>query len=274
MAAAALALDAGAPWWRPHAALVPLLAGPDALAALNRAASEVGAVSGGDRPLCFGSADAAAGTPYETHIFATGEVPTRANAHDLFNALMWLAMPRFKRALNARQAKQLAAAGAEPGRRGAERDAATLLDESGVLLACRDAHVAAALAAHDWHEAFVVRRAAWGDTVHAVVCGHALLEKLQRPYKAITAHALVLDLALASPDGARARVALDAAAARRVNTTALAPRDLQPLPVLGIPGWSADNRDAVFYADRTVFRPARGAAAAGAGAEQRMETPS
>jgi hypothetical protein len=27
-----------------------------------------------------------------------------------------------------------------------------------------------------------------------------------------------------------------------------------PLPIMGLPGWSADNENPVFYADKSVFR--------------------
>ncbi len=298
---AARTVDAAAPWWRAYAPLLPLLHATDVRTALDEAASAGRLRSGGDRPLRFVTADAAGATPYEAHIHATGEVPTRDNLHDLFNALMWLALPHFKRTLNALQARALADAarcgtdGATDGAangvsdgvtnctsdgvtnctsdgvtncvtatatgRGATRDAATLLDENGLLLACGDAEVAAALARHDWHAAFVTRRAAWGTRVQALVCGHALLEKLQHPYKAVTAHALVLDCA-APTDAPGLCAALDAAAARRLGAAPPRPRDLQPLPVLGIPGWWADNEQADFYADRAVFRPARGASGA------------
>ena len=253
-------IGATAPWWRAHAPLLPLLRAADARAALDGAARARDLRSGGDQPLRFVAPDAAGASAYEAHIHATGEVPTRANAHDLFNALMWLALPRFKRALNALQGRALsdarrAAAPAAAGR-GATRDAATLLDENGLLLACADEKVAAALARHDWHTAFVTRRAAWGVHVQAVACGHALLDKLLRPYKAITAHALVFDCT-APADAAGLCTVLDAAAARRLDAGPLQPRDLQPLPVLGIPGWWADNERPEFYADRAVFRPAR-----------------
>ena len=69
---------------------------------------------------------------YESHIAATGQVPTRArNWHDLFNALAWLAWPRLKTALNARHQAAIAAGEAK---RGPIRDSATLLDECGLLM--------------------------------------------------------------------------------------------------------------------------------------------
>mgnify|MGYP000420307001 CR=1 FL=1 len=35
------------------------------------------------------------------------------------------------------------------------------------------------------------------------------------------------------------------------------PRDLQPLPLLGIPGATTENETATYYADTRQFRPAR-----------------
>src|SRR5690606_3227669 len=74
---------------------------------------------------------------YELHIADTGEVETRAeNWHDLFNALAWLSFPRAKAAINAQHAAILEARGdAEARHRGSERDALTLFDEGGVVVA-------------------------------------------------------------------------------------------------------------------------------------------
>ena len=74
--------------------------------------------------------------------------------------------------------------------------------------------------------------------------GHALLEKLVGPFKAITACVVPLPTT-ADPDGA---------AAQFVESTDLAPRLLPHLPVLGIPGWCAENADPRFYDDPRVFR--------------------
>jgi len=35
------------------------------------------------------------------------------------------------------------------------------------------------------------------------------------------------------------------------------PRDLQPLPLKGIPGWAAENQDPAYYRDERQFRPGR-----------------
>ena len=42
-----------------------------------------------------------------------------------------------------------------------------------------------------------------------------------------------------------------------VSMSVLTPHDLMPLPVLGIPGWWAQNENPDFYSDPVVFRPAK-----------------
>lgn len=248
-----------APWADALAALGPL----DHAARidwLNAEARRCGLRCAAGHPLAFAAADDAGDAPYEAHIFATGRVPTRAatadSAHDLFNALVWLRFPQAKAALNARQAAVLARDGVQ-ATRGRERDAATLIDENALLLACSDARLAAEihrlLAAHAWGTLFGELRHHWYGEIVPLVFGHALLDKLQRPYKAITAHAIVF----AAPD-AHAFDA-DAALARHLNRS-LEPALLQSLPVLGVPGWWLPNEDPAFYDDARVFRPARRAA--------------
>ncbi len=180
---------------------------------------------------------------YEQHIGATGRVPTRDNAHDLFNGLVWLRCPGFKAALNR---VHLAAPPAPPGRRGPLRDALTLLDESGLLLAA-PRPLRRALESRDWQALFVTHRVLW-QQVQVLVVGHALLEKLLAPRKPLCARVLFVD-------------DIEAPALPEVLVPALLP----PLPVLGIPGWWPPNEVPAFYADEWVFRPKRLASAASTG---------
>lgn len=247
-------LDWDAPWLESLRDLQPLLsgaragAGRDWRSTLSAAARERGVVSGGQAALVFAGPDAAAGLPYETFIARTGQVPTRENLHDFFNALMWLAFPRAKAALNARQAEAIERLGVGPVR-GPARDAATLIDESALLLACDDPEVEAALRAHDWQRLLVGWRPRWGRDIRALVFGHALLEKLAGPFKAITACVVPLPAA----------ADLDTSLAGFVARPDLAPRLLPHLPVLGIPGWCAENADPRFYDDARVFRAKKAA---------------
>lgn len=232
------------------AADLPLLAAADPRAALSRAALERGITTASGRPLEFVAADdAPPRTAYEAHIAASGRVPTRLNAHDLLNALAWLAFPRSKARLNALQSAAIARDGVS-ARRGGLRDAATLFDENGAVLATDDAWLVQCLRERRWRELFIDGRARW-DGVRVLAFGHALMERLALPYKAITAHVLVV-LRPASATSSKLDVEVAGLLDEDFGTTALL-----PLPVLGIPRWWAANDDPAFYDDAFVFRAAR-----------------
>ena len=206
------------------------------------------------------------GIAYEQFISDTGGVPTRDNLHDFFNALVWLHFPRIKVQLNALQAAEIArrasaAAVAEKNHasvqrhgRGHVRDAATIFDENAVLFIVSDAALVDALRMHDWQTLFMVRRAAWQQQCRALLFGHALMEKLVQPYKAITGHAWIVTC-----NGCAAAHMpmsdIDAIVAQQL-AAGLGTADFSPLPVLGVPQWWPAQDDA-FYADKTVFRPPR-----------------
>jgi len=235
------------------------LASGDWRAALSSRATAAAQVSGHGEPLRFvEQADLPEGTAYEAFIAATGGVPTRPNLHDFFNGLIWLAYPRSKAALNARQAAAIAADGVQ-ATRGATRDAATLFDENAVIFACSDPALGAALRGFDWQTLFVTRRADWGRACEVQPFGHALLEKLVTPYKAITAHAWIVDVPGDYFDLTLAERLewLDAQLAPGLAGIPFTPRDFAPLPVLGIPGWSPANGDPDYYRDTSVFRLGR-----------------
>jgi hypothetical protein len=253
-------LDPDLPCWAPYRELIGRLAGsgfPDS-EALN-ALLPSGCCSGGGRTLRFVRADEIPDVEYERHIFETGEVSTRGNNwHDLFNALAWCRLPRLKAALNALHCGQLDTE--REGRRGALRDALTLLDESGVIVLGRDRDVLQALAARDWQSALWKQRGAWATDLSIVVCGHGLLEKFLRPYKAITAHALLchVELPVSESFEDHPLTATDTGLAQLLLQGALqtGPKNLSPLPLMGIPGWWPEGvQDRPFYDDTKVFRP-------------------
>lgn len=195
-------------------------------------------------PRFVDQAELPPGEAYEAFVARTGCVPTRDNLHDLLNGLVWLACPAVKRRLNELQAAELA--GQRAGSlRGQIRDALTLFDENAALLHAPSALVDA-LRARDWHALFITQRAAWADA-ELTLFGHALIEKLTRPRKAITAHVWLLDQRLG--DGA--------ALAATLTPKRLATKPFLPLPVLGVPGWWPANGDPAFYDDPDVFRPAK-----------------
>ncbi len=252
-------IDTSHPCWTDFRDLLAQLSAesfPDA-AALNRLMPP-GLVNREGKPVRFTPAGNLPGVDYEKHIFEAGEVSTREdNWHDLFNALVWCRLPRMKAAMNALHYEYLG--GEKDGRRGSLRDALTLLDESGVLVVSGNRKVLQALAARDWHRAFFRHGPDWNEQLRVIVCGHALLEKFLRPYKAVTAHALLLqiDESNSGPAGEIPLHCIDSWAARELQSGRLlnSPADLSPLPLMGIPGWwGAQDQDEAFYADRSVFR--------------------
>lgn len=201
------------------------------------------------------------GVAYEEFIGATGNVPTRENLHDFFNALVWLSFPRIKRQLNALQAAQIAQDGVGKSR-GPARDAATLFDENAALLVVRDDEqghrLVQALRSHDWRTAFIELRGLFGRDAQVWLFGHALMEKLVAPYKAITAHTRVVlaDDAYFALDGAGRRAWVDGKVADELAAEGLNKSCFTPLPMLGVPGWWP-QQDEAFYGDAAVFRPKR-----------------
>lgn len=190
---------------------------------------------------------------YEQQIFETGRVSTREdNWHDLFNALAWCRFPRLKAAMNAMHYESRGSE--EMGRRGKVRDALTLLDESGVIVAGSNPDALQSLVERDWPSAFITHRSAWREEVRVLVCGHAILEKLLDPYKSMTAHALVLYI----PEHPTVEKLDDLLSTGLVRDGMLrGSADLSPLPLMGIPGWWAGgSQDQSFYHDQAVFRPA------------------
>lgn len=194
-----------------------------------------------------------AGTAYEQFIFDTGCVPTRENLHDFFNGLVWLHFPHTKRRLNQLQAGAIAADGVGAVR-GPLRDALTLFDENGALLAAPEP-LWQALQARDWQRLFIDLRGLWAEA-QLLLFGHALLEKLTSPRKSITAHVYRAPAAIKNATSAE----VDAWLAKALQPQAWKQKPFVPLPVLGVPGWWPDNAQPGFYADLQVFRPARAVA--------------
>lgn len=257
-------------WQRPWLSLLQPLAASiraagDWRAALNGAAASIDLRNHRALPIRFvPQADLPQGTAYEAFISATGCVPTRDNLHDFFNALVWLTFPQIKVQLNALQAAEIARSnaasdGAHAGNtgRGKLRDGATIFDENAALLLTSDAALVTALRNHQWHDVFIARRTTFGREWDVCLFGHALMEKLVTPRKAITAHAWVVpvDQAFFAMQADERRAWIDAAVAMQL-ANGVVTSDFTPLPVLGVPDWW-DRQGAEFYDDVTVFRPKR-----------------
>ena len=201
--------------------------------------------------------------PYELRIARTGEVETRPGSwHDLFNALAWIAFPRTKARLNAQHAAILARGGErEALRRGPERDALTLFDESGLLVASAAPELERLARDHAWKALFWTRRAELAARMEFLAFGHALHEKALDPYPGLVARAVFLPVDeghFAMPLESRL-VRVDALAAAHFAIPAhfASPRAMPPLPILGIAGWHPGNARESYYDDAAHFRPGR-----------------
>ena len=208
-------------------------------------------------PLKFvPQSDLPAGMAYETFIGNTGNVPTRDNLHDFFNALVWLTYPQIKVQLNALQATEIArrTTSLQPSR-GKLRDAATIFDENAALLLTSDPTLPDKLRRHQWRTLFIEQRDTFKSCCRVHLFGHALMEKLVAPYKGITGHTWVVqaDEQVLSLPQAEMQNWLDAMVAQEIKD-GLSTSDFTHLPMLGVPGWWP-IQDENFYADTAVFRP-------------------
>jgi hypothetical protein len=257
-------IDWSRPWYdsvRPAFARLHI-DGDSFIDAFNAAAAALGLVNQHGRPIRFVPQDELPeGAAYEEFIGATGCVPTRDNLHDFFNALVWQTFPLIKRRLNALQAAHIARAGVGKSR-GPARDGATIFDENAALLVVSDDEqgraLVDALRAHRWHEALFERRAMFETHARLWLFGHALMEKLVAPRKAITAHVRVVfapaDYFALPWDGQRGWI--DRQLAAELSAGELTTASFTPLQVLGVPGWWP-GQDEAFYLDNSVFRPKR-----------------
>lgn len=203
------------------------------------------------------------GRGYEERIWRSGQVETRPdNWHDYFNGLVWLAFPGAKTALNARHW-----ASREPGQRGAARDAMTHLDECGVLVASSCPDLLELIRNFQWKRLFWEERQRLRQHMAFHVFGHATYENLLRPYRGLTGKAVLYQV----PEAwhrlplAERRAELDRRLAADIDAGCYRqPRELHPLPLLGIPGLVDENSDAAYYDDTWQFRSGRRARPASA----------
>lgn len=207
------------------------------------------------------------GRYYETFIAQTGQIPTREqNWHDLFGALIWSLFPNSKAELNRlHQRELLQQTGKE---RSKLRHQLTLFDECGVLVlyAAQAQPLIDALREHQWQHVMWQHADSWrliNDAKRQGLCawsfGHANFEMLTRPYIGLTGKMYPLEVPddfFAKPLSAQIQFVDTELCKQIASTTATQLRArMSPLPLLGIPGWYA--QDAEFYQNSAYFRPKR-----------------
>jgi len=242
---------------------------------LNHVADETGRriVNARGQRIRFVTADQDRGARFEPRTWLTGEVQVRRiDWHDLLNALTWITYPTAKASINGRHQAALEAAAddAERGQgapsradspRSPVRDALTHFDEDGVVVLCSQPDLSQLLRGFAWKDLFWQRRAQVHRSMRFFVFGHGLYHKALAPFVGMTGKALLFQVAPAvlERDADALRLEVDRLTALRVwnPERMLRPRELCPLPVLGVPGWWDASEDAGFYDDVNYFRPGR-----------------
>lgn len=195
---------------------------------------------------------------YETKIYTTGGIPTRLqNWHDFFNALVWQLFPAAKAALNFLHFNALQAEFAQnTQQRSPLRDAATIFDESGVIVVSSSNRLIRLLQAFRWEELFWQERANVLSTMRFYVFGHGLYEKGLTPYVGMTGKGIcfeVTDTFLVQSLSMQL-AELDKLLEHRLLVAFSSNADLTPVPLLGYPGWDKNNSDLTYYQNRNYFR--------------------
>lgn len=220
----------------------------------------LGVTSGSGAPLRF-VVPGGSGLSYEERIYWLGQVATRpGNWHDFFNALVWLAYPRTKAALNAHHHRALASAVAGTTGRGLMRDALTQFDECGVAVVSSSLTLWEDIRGHRWKDVFWTRRAETLKSLRVFVFGHASYDLLRTPYIGLCGKAMFFHVEhdwLSLPRVEQLHDVDVRMAQRFSGEFSARPRDFQPLPLLGIPGVTPDNEFPAYYDDTRQFRPLR-----------------
>lgn len=191
---------------------------------------------------------------YEQLIADEGVVPCRkACWHDFFNGLIWLQFPSTKWLLNRLHMEDISHFGTHP--RTPKRNRITHFDECGLILQVhsgRGRELLDLLGQHQWQDALHHQADAWGVDITPTIFGHANLEMLLNPFLSLTAKWIALDTQVEKDT--------DAGVCNRIlrGDVFVEKGVLKPLPLLGIPGWMAEQ-GLDFYANKQVFRDKKSA---------------
>lgn len=202
---------------------------------------------------------------YAPRIYLSGEIQTRSeNWHDFFQFLSWLMFPETKAVINSIHLPATLSRlehGIDSGSRSKIENMLSLFDEGGAVILSSDESLLQLIRDFKWKELFWLRRAELESKLKLVTFGHGLYEKGLKPYIGMTANCILLKdteniLDLPASDQL---TWFDKTLAHLIQEGKdyTKPRDLNPFPVLGLPGWDKNNELESFYDNQDYFRPGR-----------------
>jgi len=202
---------------------------------------------------------------YAPRIYLTGEIQTRTeNWHDFFQFLTWIMFPETKAVINAIHipaALSRIEKETDLGRRSPIENMLSLFDEGGAVILCSDDSLLQLIRDFKWKEFFWQRRDELSTKLKFVTFGHALYEKGLAPYIGMTANCILFHVnenilqqtnqqQLDWIDLQLSEIFIQGKRYRQ-------PKDLAPFPILGLPGWDADNEFEIYYDNLNYFRSGR-----------------
>lgn len=201
---------------------------------------------------------------YEPRIYLDGAVQTRTeNWHDFFQVLMWYSFPLTKSTLNAlhfESIRQRKDKDPESKQRSPMENTLTQFDECGAIITCSDPELLHLVKSFKWKTLFWERRNDLLVHLRCFVFGHAIYEKALSPYTGMTAHSILLetDSVFNQQPLNKQLNYLDQTVSRKfADMEYKSPQDFAPFPLLGMPGWVAENDQESYYDNSQYFRSGR-----------------
>lgn len=199
---------------------------------------------------------------YEPRIFLQGEIQTRReNWHDFFNACVWATFPIIKQTMNQLQYQELLRRKTQHdeliGKRSDLENLLTLSDENGIIAISTDDKLLKLLIEHQWEQLFWEHRLAVQNSMRFFVLGHSIYERMLNPYIGLTGKGILIKTSAAwlqQSQHKQIEQADQLISRALLSNQLLHPQQLQPIPVLGIPGWFVNNKNNNFYKNIKYFR--------------------
>lgn len=194
---------------------------------------------------------------YEASIYRRGELRTRENNwHDFFNFLMWFVFPKTKAVINKWQYHKLSSRSLSEQRLPVE-NLLTQLDEGGILVFSSNKELIAMLRERQWHDLFWKNRYRLESEMQFVLIGHAMYEQMLNPMMGLTSSALIfeVDSFIMKKSQIEKLNYFDSLCAAYLDNDNwhLSVKKWLSLPILGIPGWFAENEQERFYNNSNYF---------------------